>query len=128
MKKIIVMTLVTLVMIWIFVGPGYAGSRHGHLMEGILIGTGAVILGSALVNGIHHDDRVAVKVASRRDYRSHNRRFRHPRAGRVWIEPRYDDRWNPGHYNRRGRWVKGRHERVVVRQGFWKKMHRPRHR
>jgi hypothetical protein len=61
---------------------------------------------------------------NRHQNRHHNWDRRHGRRGRgdrVWVEPIHGLRWNPGHYNRRGFWVQGRHEKVIVRDGFWDK-------
>lgn len=113
MKKIITMIVATAVMISMSVAPGYAGSRNRHLAQGILIGAGAVILGAALANEIRHDSRVCVNVSPP------NRYSRHQRVERVWVEPRYERRWNPGHYNQRGHWVKGQYQMVIVSPGFW---------
>ena len=102
----------TLLMISIYAAPGYAGSRNRNLVKGIVIGTGAVILGTALVNGLHNDNRVRVVVSNRQGYRSDCRK--------CWAAPRYERRWNPGHYNRRGQWINGRYVRVPVGPKFCK--------
>ncbi|MCP4119059.1 MAG: hypothetical protein GY737_27390 [Desulfobacteraceae bacterium] len=127
MKKLIAMTLVTGILLSVAVVPGHAGSRERHLVEGIIIGTGAVILGAAIADEIRGDVGVCV-VKKRKHYRHRNKHRnwhpRHRRHGRVkwvWVEPIYGLRWNPGHYNRRGYWVQGRQEKVIVRDGFWEK-------
>lgn len=131
MKKMIAMILVTGILLAVSVVPGHAGSRDRHLVEGIIIGTGAVIIGTAIAHEIRGNGG-AVVVKERRHYRHRNRHQnrhhnwdrRHGRRGRgdrVWVEPIHGLRWNPGHYNRRGFWVQGRHEKVIVRDGFWDK-------
>ena len=40
---------------------------------------------------------------------------------RIWISPRYEKRWVPGHFNKRNRWVRGRHEQVMIKNGHWEK-------
>jgi hypothetical protein len=118
MRKIIGMTLTTLLMISIYAAPGYAGSKNRNLVQGIVIGTGAVILGAALIDGFHHDNRVRVTASNRRGYRPGNRVCRPVRGQRAWATPRYERRWNPGHYNRRGEWTKGQYGRVLVGPKF----------
>lgn len=118
MKKIIGMSLMTLLMISIYAAPGYAGSRNQNLVQGIVIGTGAVILGAALINGFHHDNRVRVMASNSRGYRPDTRKYRPVRGHRARVTPRYEQRWNPGHHNRRGHWINGRHERVLAGQKF----------
>lgn len=136
MKKRIAMTLVTGIFLAVSVMPGHAGSRDRHLVEGIIIGTGAVILGAAIADGIRGDGGVCV-VKTRKYDRHRNKHYnrhrnkhdnkhrnwdrRHGRVNRVWVEPIYGLRWNPGHYTPRGYWVQGRHEKVIVREGFWEK-------
>jgi hypothetical protein len=108
----------TLLMISIYAAPGYAGSRNQNLVQGIVIGTGAVILGTALINGFHHDNRVRVMASNRRGYRPDTRKGSPVRGHRSWVNPRYEQRWNPGHYNRRGHWINGQYERVPAGQKF----------
>ncbi len=127
MKKMIAMTLVTGMLLAVSVVPGHAGSREQHLVEGIIIGTGAVIIGTAIAHEIRGNGGACV-VKQRRQYRHRNRHQnrdrRHgrvERVERVWVEPIYGVRWKSGHYNRRGFWVQGRHEKVIVRDGFWEK-------
>ncbi|WP_041272978.1 hypothetical protein [Desulforapulum autotrophicum] len=118
MKKIIGMTLMTLLMISIYAAPGYAGSRNQNLVQGIVIGTGAVILGAALLQGFHHDNRVRVVASNHRGYRPDTRQHSPVRGQRAWANPRYERQWNSGHDNRQGHRINGPYERVVVGQKF----------
>ena len=45
----------------------------------------------------------------------------HWKTRKIWVEPIYETRWNPGHYNKRGRWVSGRHEKFLMADGYWQK-------
>ena len=55
----------------------------------------------------------------------HYRRYaeRNPRGHwevrKVWIAPVYEEKWNPGHYNRRGEWVSGRYQKFMIQEGYW---------
>lgn len=132
MKKLIAMTLVTGMLLAVSVVPGHAGSRDRRLVEGIIIGSGAVILGTAIAHEIRGNGGACV-VQKRSHYRQRDRhhnwyrdrhrnwRPSHGRADRVWVEPIYGLRWVPGHRNNRGYWVQGRHKKVIVRDGFWEK-------
>jgi len=40
---------------------------------------------------------------------------------KIWVSPIYEKRWVPGHMNKRNRWIRGRHELVMVQQGHWEK-------
>lgn len=106
-------------------------------MEGFMLGTGAVILGAAIINGMNNND--SPRYYSRHhspppqvyiDYRDghHDRHHgRHhydmPRGHweivRVWVEPVYERRWNPAHYNHRGEWVEGRYENFEISDGYY---------
>ena len=41
----------------------------------------------------------------------------------VWVAPVYRKVWVPGYYNRRNHWVKGYHDTVVVKEGYWKRIY-----
>ncbi len=106
-------------------------------MERIMFGTGAAILGAAIIHGIHntpepryisnrpwndnqHYDRYRYKHKKKHHKRySKNRHRGHWETQKTWIEPVYETRWNPGHYNRRGKWINGRYEKFIVTRGCW---------
>lgn len=117
-----------------------AGSKADHLAAGIIIGTGAAIVGTTLIRGMNHDRKY---YRSRYRYdcapgHTYHYRCRHPRSyhrygswhgsrwhpgywvhKKVWIAPVYEDRWIEGHFTRNGRWVSGRQERVLIQEGHW---------
>ncbi len=136
MKKLIAITTSVLLMSFFSTVSAHADKKT---VEGFMLGTGIAILGAAIFNGIHNDStsyqysrhrseppklRHAEHRYDRR-YR-HKKRFNHhgPRGyweiERIWVDPVYEKKWNPGHYNRRGNWVSGRHEKFLVRNGFWR--------
>ena len=117
-------------------------------MEGVFIGTSVALIGAAIINELSKDEQPSYHGQDRRHherprhrevrhhrppakryYEDHHRPYKkhynHRRAGhweieRIWVKPVYEKRWNPGHYNRRGKWVSGRYEKFMVARGYWK--------
>ena len=141
MKKIITLIFITIFGLITAIDSVHAGSRHrvhrgsNGLVEGIIIGTGVTILGAAIISEInsqskHHNPP---PVYERRDNYdrydrrgSHDRYDRHDRRDRgywsfdkVWVPPVYRQKWYPGHYSRRGHWIPGGYDRLIVREGYW---------
>ncbi|SMC54963.1 hypothetical protein SAMN02746065_10451 [Desulfocicer vacuolatum DSM 3385] len=144
MKKILNILLITAVLIPFLFSPAWAGSRNKHLLETVIIGTGVAILGTALIHEVHHNNKKHAyahnSYNNQRKYSKHSRhRERHPSHCRkhrgwnkhkkrghmvmekVWVGPVYRNKWKPGHYNRRGRWVKGHYKQILIREGYWEK-------
>jgi len=139
MKKIIAITIVVLLSVCLSTTSALAGAARRHTIEGFMIGTGVAILGSAIINGINRDSRPQyTQRYSRHDeyrdsgYRNRHRnnyprKYRQPNHGgywevqKIWIDPVYEKKWNPGHYNRHGKWVYGRHEKFLIANGYWQK-------
>lgn len=134
MKKAISLLTLALVIIVFTSAPARADRKT---MEGFLLGTGAVLLGTAIIHEMHRDTppRYQHSKPPRREYRRadyrHKNKYRtkkHHRRGpkghwevnRIWIDPIYERKWNPGHYSRHGDWVKGRHKRFMIADGYWK--------
>ncbi|MBF0376444.1 MAG: hypothetical protein HQK72_03070 [Desulfamplus sp.] len=131
------------------VEAGHRHGRGDNFVEGAIIGVGAAILGAAIISEINSPPRtnyIYVDRESRhdryererrhRDYDRYDRREnRHDRydrddrfdrrdrgywsVERVWVPPIYRQRWNPGHYSRRGHWIPGGYDRVIIREGYW---------
>ncbi len=40
---------------------------------------------------------------------------------KIWVSPRYEKRWIPGHLNKHNRWIRGHHAQVMVNNGYWEK-------
>lgn len=116
-----------------------SGRHHNHngLLEGVIIGAGAAILGAAIISEVnephvyyhnprydrgssYYDDRSEDSDENSHYYSGNNHIRGHWSVERVWVEPIYKEFWNPGHYNRRGHWVDGGYESVIVREGYWK--------
>ena len=142
MKRIIAtITIILMVTGVLTVSSAQAGSSKRHTIEGIMIGTGVAILGAAIINELNDDNHYSrhhtykrhyppvYKKRVYREYRHANHRHHHKKYGRhsrghyevdrIWVEPVYETKWNPGHYNRRGKWISGRYEKYMVKQGYW---------
>ena len=135
MKKTITLIPIVLLLICFATASAHAGAARRHTIEGFMLGTGVAILSAAIYNGIHNDaspvyaghhpmDDRNYRAAYRHGKRHHKRysSFRpvgHWETIRTWINPVYESKWNPGHYNRRGEWVDGRHENFLISDGYW---------
>lgn len=128
MKKIIITLVVLMVAVAFSTQQVYAGSKQRHRWEGVAIGLGAAILGSAIIHS-HH--RAYYEPAPPRYHHRPRARWDHdypapqrPRAGhweitKEWVPPTYERVWNPGHYDRNKRWIPGRWIKVVAEPGYW---------
>lgn len=113
--------------------PGRSHHHHGHhghhnnVLEGVVIGAGALILGTAIAQSLNSPPqpvRVHAVPVPPRPYTPANYYPATP-AGhwenqKIWVAPVYETRWNPAHYDSRGRWVKGRHQQFLIANGYWK--------
>ena len=138
MKKTLTTITIAVLAIMFTTAPARADRKT---MEGFLLGTGVTLLGAAIIHEINRDDKPAYQAAvynsrqscDRPVYKKHHpgkhrgwkkKHHRGPRGhwevDRVWIDPVYERKWNPGHYNRRGEWVNGRYEKFKVASGYWK--------
>lgn len=116
-------------------GPGRHRSNYSHrpthhhdknnVLEGVVLGAGALILGTAIAQSLNKPCQPAQIHATaappRPGHRNIHRKKGHWETQKIWVPPVYETRWNPAHYNTRGRWVQGRHQQFLVAEGFWKK-------
>ena len=114
-KRIMTLLLIPFISIAFSVSAAWAGSAQRHRVEGAVIGIGALLLTQAIIN--HHD---AYAVDSTSNLRKHH----HHRAGhwdtqKKWVPAQYKKVWNPGHYDRRGRWVRGHWTQLLIKPGYW---------
>ncbi len=140
MQKII--SISTAVLILVCFSTVSSARADRKTMEGFIIGTGVAMLGAAIINGIsNNSDKSYAQSHSRHNDRTHyerhtsgqrhkfsrkecrknkERRARgHWEIEKIWMEPVYETKWNPAHYDRKGRWVTGRYEKFIVAKGFW---------
>ena len=116
------MTLMALVIgIVVVASPVSAGSKQRHRWEGVAIGVGAAILGHALYQ--HHHNAMSAPTAPAPSYRRDipPQHHGHWEWQDSWVSPTYEKVWNPGHYNRKGRWVPGHWIEVQTSEGYWTK-------
>ncbi|WP_300457559.1 hypothetical protein [Desulfobacula sp.] len=138
MKKITAITTAILLFGCFSTVSAHAGAARRHTVEGFMLGTGVAILSAAIINGIHRDSKRHYAESYARPARRHPARYddgcraqnhsklkSHGPRGyweieKIWIAPVYKKKWNPGHYNRKGIWVSGRHEKFLIKQGYYR--------
>ena len=122
-KSLIVFMLVAVLSFMLLSTPARAGSKQSHRWEGVAMGIGAAILGSTLYN--LHKNYTECRPAPRPRHAYRHPRPRHHRdrghweVRREWVPPTFKRAWNPGHYDRRGRWVPGHWIEIEDRPGYW---------
>lgn len=123
MKKIIIFSMAMIFFLSMLAPSAYAGSKQRHRWQGVAIGLGAAILGNAIINSSRYDsppERVVVidRDCHRPRYSAHSSRG-HWEVRKIWVEPRCDRVWNPGHYNRHSQWVPGQYIDIESSPGYW---------
>lgn len=109
------------------IGSAWAGNVQRNRWEGVAIGIGAAIMGKVIWDNIHqgHPERVYVQPRPRPRvqyyYQLRPQPSGHWEVRKIWIPPAYKEVWNPGHYNRREKWVSGRWLNIEISPGYWKK-------
>ena len=127
LKYVLVLLIAVVFLILTVASPAMAGSKSRHRWQGIAIGFGAALLGQALLDQPQAPTEYEGSVYRSKGHRPHGRyRHRHQQHGhweyrKIWVAPTYKKIWNAGHYNRRGRWVKGHWIEIKVSDGFWRK-------
>jgi hypothetical protein len=123
-RKVLAGICVAVLGITVAVSPSWAGSKQKHRWEGVAIGIGAAILGKAIIDSYYQ--QTAPSPYSESYVIEHHHYHQPPpkpagywETQKEWIPPAYEKRWNPGHYNRHGRWEKGSWIRVEVEPGHW---------
>jgi hypothetical protein len=125
-KKILMGLTVVFTATVLISAPAVAGSKQRHRWEGVAIGVGAAILGHAIYQA--HKDPSPPRVVyadPEPTPRYHHPRPQHRRGHwewrKTWVPSTYEKTWNPGHYNRKGHWVRGRWIEVKTSEGYWSK-------
>ena len=108
MKKLTVSLFIAILSIFILISPALAGSKQRHRWEGVAIGIGAAILGSAILgrSGYSHPAPVYTRRPPR-PCRTVSRTPGHWESKKVWIPGRCERIWRGGHYDNYGRWYPG---------------------
>lgn len=136
MKKTFVWMLATIFFVSLSASSAFAGSKQRHRWQGVAMGVGAAILGSAILNNCRADvyeeascpERVVMVDRYHSDdacYRGCDHDRRPPRRGgwevqKIWVAPVVESVWNPGHYDRHNRWVPGRYITIETEPGYWR--------
>ena len=126
MKHFICLVLITTFGLWLTSPTAWAGNVQRNRWEGVAIGIGAALLGSALFkHHLHRSGERAIVHQPDRAYRQRNH-FHHKPAGhweirKKWVPPVYESVWNPGHYSPRGRWISGHWIEIEKEPGYWTK-------
>ncbi|MGD9248767.1 MAG: hypothetical protein PVI60_12460 [Desulfobacteraceae bacterium] len=129
-KRIFTIILIATITTVIAAQVSWAGSRAQHRLEGAALGIGALILTKAIID--QHRVDTAVVIPSDRHCghrRPHHRPAGHWEVQKMWVPAEYKKVWNPGHYNRRGKWRPGRWINIEVEPGHWseRRVWRPYH-
>jgi hypothetical protein len=127
MKKLLIGIAAVLTVSVLISTPAIAGSKQRHRWEGVAIGVGAAILGHAIYQA--NKDACPPRVVyvdptpdpKYRHYQRPNHRYGHWEWRKTWVAPTYEKVWNPGHYDRKGRWVQGHWIEVKTSDGYWTK-------
>ena len=121
-KSFLIFVFIALFSVSLLPSPAQAGSAQRYRWEGVAIGIGAAILGSAL---LHHNrqDVYYGRPYNGSEYGSYRPRqpYRsgHWEMRKEWVLPTYRRVWNPGHYNRYNEWVPGGWIEIADRPGYW---------
>ncbi|MEJ2155175.1 MAG: hypothetical protein P8X96_07550 [Desulfobacteraceae bacterium] len=121
-KRIISIILFVIVAIAFAAPASMAGTPAQHRLEGVAIGIGALILTKAIIDHHRHEIAAVTPAAQRYDRHPHRRG---PsgcwKIHKEWVPATYERVWNPGHYNRGGRWIPGRWIEVEAEPAHWSK-------
>ena len=128
--------VVSVLLISLFSQPVWAKNQQRYRWEGMAIGLGAALLGSAII----HDNRNSIYGRYYPRPQHHPRYDRHyPRPQhrprhyqrygyrpceyydyeRFWVPPTYRRAWKPGRYDQWGRRISGRWKKRMIRPGHW---------
>lgn len=113
MRHLTILTIAGVFLFTMGAAPADAGSKQRHRWEGVAIGVGAAILGSAIANSM--DRPHEVRTVNRGGCYYPPKRYcpppRHRRGHwetrRLWVPGESKRVWNPGHYNAFKEWVDG---------------------
>jgi len=123
-KSLLIFALIALFSVSLLPSPAQGGSAQRYRWEGVAIGIGAAILGSAL---LHHQrpNVYSEHPYNGSEYGSHRPRHRyrsgHWEVRKEWVPPSYRRVRNPGHYNQYNEWVPEGWIEIVDRPGYWTK-------
>ena len=121
-KNLLVVLLIPILLTAFMSTPTWAGNLQRNRWEGFAIGVGAAILGNALLKSFRHSDPAPPYTRHDRpiDYAPHPVKHRgHWVVRKVWVPPKFEEAWNPEHYNRHGQWFPGQWITIKRATGYW---------
>jgi hypothetical protein len=119
-KKLLILVLATVFLFSFLSSPVWARSPQHYRWEGVAIGIGAAILGSALLNNMNTHASSYPEPAYTYSPPP-PQRSGHWEMRSVWVPATKKRVWNPAHYARNGKWIRGRWIKIVERPGHWTK-------
>jgi hypothetical protein len=123
-KSLFILVLIAVFTLVFLTPQAQAGPEERYRWEGIAIGVGAAIIGSAILNNYyqsqHHEYVVYHKPARvERPVHMYRPTPGHWEIQKEWVPPTYKRVWNPGHYDRYGEWIEGHWLKIVDQPGYW---------
>ena len=112
-NKFFIALFATILCITFLAPSAWAGKKQRYRWEGAAIALGAAILGNAIYNNRDFGPSPSTHNYSPPPPRRHG----HWEIRRVRVRPSYERVWNQGHYNRRGRWIRGHRTRILKEPG-----------
>lgn len=119
MKRLLVFAVVvTTALALLGASSADARSPQRYRWEGVAIGIGAALIGSALLHPPYYH-RPAPPPFYRCPPPPHRPECYRWEVRRIWVPAQYDRIWIPGHYGRKGCWIPGRWEQRLIHPGHW---------
>ena len=112
-NKFFIALFATILCITFLAPSAWAGKKQRYRWQGAAIALGAAILGNAIYNNRDFGPSPSTHNYSPPPPRRHG----HWEIRRVRVRPSYERVWNQGHYNRRGRWIRGHRTRILKEPG-----------
>ena len=114
-QNLFIIIVAGVLLISLFSQSVWARNPQRHRWEGVMIGLGAAMLGSAI---LHHrpyprpvPDRIYLDPPPPEcTYYGYEE---------FWVPPAYRRVWRPGRYDQRGRWKPGKWKERMVGPGHW---------
>ena len=124
-KKSLFILVLLAVFTLVFLTPQVqAGPEERYRWEGIAIGVGAAIIGSAILQN-HYQSQNHEYVVYHKPARVERpiHRYRqipgHWEIQKEWVPTTYKRVWNPAHYDRYREWIEGHWMKIVDQPGYW---------
>ncbi len=117
-KTLFSILFVSILSLFLLIPSSWAGSKQRHRWEGVAIGVGAAILGNAILSHHYYSPPRHARVYH---FPPHRRHSDHWKYRKVRAPSTYKKVWNPGHYNRKGKWIPGGWITIKQKPNHWAK-------